>query len=155
MFGKHICNREQIQQFADVTGRERKWTELRSAYQRWKVAAKKNVTADKKKGSTTGGGPQEIKASELDYLINDISPDDFVEDRNHFDSNGVEEISPKETGTPSGCSSLIGLSSSLSIFHENESTGELNLMEKKASVRNDEAVVVTSNQELTNIEKFK
>ncbi|KAL1489863.1 hypothetical protein ABEB36_013792 [Hypothenemus hampei] len=86
-------------------GRERKWTELRSAYQRWKVAAKKNVTADKKKGSTLGGGPQEIKASELDYLIKDISPDDFVEDRNHFDSNGVEEISPKETGTPSGCSS--------------------------------------------------
>jgi len=71
-----------------ATGSARSWEELRSAYQRWKVAAKKSISAYKKHLKGTGGGPSVSTPSETDYAICDICPEDFETDQNIHDSDG-------------------------------------------------------------------
>lgn len=79
---------KELEEQLKASGSIRTWTELRTAYQRWKVAGKKNVTAYKRYLKSTGGGPSIHKPSELDFIIADICPEDFEMDENIHDSDG-------------------------------------------------------------------
>jgi len=71
-----------------ATGSNREWTELRAAYQRWKVTARKTINNYKKYLRSAGGGPSAPMPSDIDYSIADICPEDFEEDQNNNDSDG-------------------------------------------------------------------
>lgn len=73
-------------------GVTRDWKEVRGAYQRWKMQAKKNFTAHKKALRATGGGPQESELSPLDDMLREIVPQDFEEDENMFDSDAMVKL---------------------------------------------------------------
>lgn len=80
-----------------ATGSTRSWEELRAAYQRWKVTAKKNVSLYKKKLKSTGGGPSISMPSEMDFSIAEICPEDFEMDENIHDSDGQVSFNKNKT----------------------------------------------------------
>lgn len=79
---------KELSQQMKASGGNREWTELRAAYQRWKVTARKTVTNYKKYLKSTGGGPSMPTPSDIDYSIADICPEDFEVDENNHDSDG-------------------------------------------------------------------
>lgn len=71
-------------------GFHREWKDIRASYQRWKVAAKKNICSYSKYRRATGGGESKAEPSNFDYMISDICPLDFEEDENPADSDNFE-----------------------------------------------------------------
>jgi uncharacterized protein YifE (UPF0438 family) len=72
-----------------ASGIQRDWKHIREAYQRWKLAAKKHISAYNKSLKGTGGGPSVADPNEQDYAIQAITPEDFVEDESLFDSDSL------------------------------------------------------------------
>jgi len=70
-------------------GIARDWKDVRGAYQRWKMQAKKNYSAHKKSLRATGGGPCDSELTSLDDMLRQITPEDFEEDENRFDSDAM------------------------------------------------------------------
>lgn len=61
----HIAKKKkwkELEEELKALGSTRTWAELRTAYQCWKVMAKKNVTAYRKYLKSTGGGPHPFKS---------------------------------------------------------------------------------------------
>lgn len=69
-------------------GSTRGWEEIRSAYHRWKVAAKRNVSTYKKHLKSTSGGLSIPMSSNMNFSIAKICPEDFEMDENIYDSDG-------------------------------------------------------------------
>ncbi|KAF5291082.1 hypothetical protein FQR65_LT11467 [Abscondita terminalis] len=75
---------------ADDVPRDRKWQDLREAYERWKTLARKNIALYNRDCKRTGGGPAPIKKpSDTDYLLMEISAEDFEIDESTCDSDSV------------------------------------------------------------------
>ncbi|XP_015603522.2 uncharacterized protein LOC107271714 isoform X1 [Cephus cinctus] len=77
-----------------TTGIKRDWKDIRGAYQRWKLAAKKTISCYRKHATGTGGGPALPESSGLDFTISEICPEDFVEDENPHDSDSLRRTYP-------------------------------------------------------------
>jgi hypothetical protein len=69
------------------SGHYRDWKEVRGSYQRWKVAAKKAISAYRRHSQGTGGGPSSSIPSETDFALVEVCPEDFEEDENPLDSD--------------------------------------------------------------------
>lgn len=57
-----------------------------------KVQAKKNISLYKKALKETGGGSEQTEPGEIDFIIQDMLPHEFVEDTSKFDSDAVCDI---------------------------------------------------------------
>lgn len=78
---------QELSQLMRSSGHYRDWKEVRASYQRWKIAAKKTISAYRRHSQGTGGGPSSSIPSETDFAIVEVCPEDFEEDENPLDSD--------------------------------------------------------------------
>lgn len=81
--------RLEAQELLAAAGYDRTWSEIQTAYHRWKGTAKKNISCCNRYSAGTGGGPYASERSEEDFFLAEVSPGDFEEDDNPLDSDGV------------------------------------------------------------------